>query len=92
MTGRVWLVVAAAVGAAMAMAAGGCSTTATSAAGPPNDRRVYLTCAGSCHAPEPIQDYSRAEWERILPEMIGEANLSPPEAEAVERFVFSQLR
>jgi hypothetical protein len=53
--------------------------------------RLYLTCSGSCHSPEPVRKFPRHEWEKILPEMIEEARLDGPEAEVLRAYVFSHF-
>ncbi len=51
-------------------------------------RRIYLTCAGSCHSPEPVLKYSRAEWfGKHIPEMSREARLRPEQIAALEAYV-----
>ena len=55
-------------------------------------RRLYLTCSGSCHSPEPVRKFPLHEWERILPEMSKEARLSGPESEVLRRYVLSHFQ
>lgn len=51
-------------------------------------RRLYMTCAGSCHAPEPVLKYTRAEWlTTIVPEMSQEAKLSPQQVAALSAYL-----
>ena len=51
-------------------------------------RRIYLTCAGSCHSPEPVLKYSRAEWfGKHIPEMSQEARLRPEQTAALEAYI-----
>jgi cytochrome c5 len=50
-------------------------------------RRIYLTKCTRCHAPEPVLKYTRSEWDRIMPDMIGDTRLSAVDAEAVTRYV-----
>jgi hypothetical protein len=59
---------------------------------PSNDgRRLYLTCSGSCHSPEPIRKYSKTEWEKIFPEMVEEANLAASKVEVLRSYIFGEL-
>lgn len=53
--------------------------------------RLYLTCAGSCHRPEPVKNYPASEWARILPEMAQEARLSPEKTEALRLWIDRQI-
>jgi hypothetical protein len=70
----------------------GCvSTDAPSSSDSSGGRRLYLTCSGSCHSPEPVREFSRDEWERILPEMNEEAKLTAPEAALVRAYVMSHF-
>ena len=51
-------------------------------------RRLYMTCAGSCHAPEPVLKYTRSEWlTKIVPEMSQEAKLSPDQVAALTEYL-----
>lgn len=87
--------VLAALGVAAALL-GGCATSgggsAASASGDaPDGRRLYLTCSGSCHSPEPVRDYSREEWLTILPDMIGEAKMPPDKARVLTDYVMGHF-
>src|SRR5262245_58713253 len=75
----------------------GCAAT-SELAPPPQDanatpeavegRRVYLTCSGSCHSPEPVGKYTRAEWlQKLVPEMSVEAKLTPARRSALEAYI-----
>lgn len=89
--------VAAVAAAAASLLAGGCATTGDLAPlpsapspglGVSEGRRVYLTCAGSCHSPEPVLKYSRAEWlGKHIPEMSQEAKLRPDQVAALESYI-----
>ena len=68
-----------------------CATPDAGTPGATAGHRLYLTCAGSCHSPEPVRNYSTAQWEEILPEMMAEAKLTPPEAQELKNYVFGQL-
>ncbi|MFT4549070.1 MAG: mono/diheme cytochrome c family protein [Verrucomicrobiales bacterium] len=52
-------------------------------------KRLYLTRCTSCHAPEPVADYSRSEWREIIPEMAIESKLSAAQERAVLQYVLS---
>lgn len=82
---------------AAALLTAACVTTeelAPVASGTPGDpaltegRRIYLTCAGSCHSPEPLLKYTRDEWlGKHVPEMSVEAKLSPAQRAALEAYI-----
>lgn len=90
-------VVAAVAAAGAALFAGGCATTSDLAPLPSaqasnsavlEGRRIYLTCAGSCHSPEPVLKYSQAEWiGKHIPEMAPEAKLRPDQIAALESYI-----
>ena len=67
------------------------STGGTESADSHPGRGLYLTCSGSCHSPEPVRNFRRDEWERILPEMSREAKLGEPEAALVRSYVLSHF-
>lgn len=91
------LCVAAIAAAVAALFAGGCATTDDLAPLPSasasnstvlEGRRIYLTCAGSCHSPEPVRKYSQAEWiGKHIPEMAPEAKLRPDQIAALESYL-----
>lgn len=54
-------------------------------------RRVYLTRCSSCHRALPVHDYTKQQWEDVLPEMIREAHLNAAEASAVQRYIRDTL-
>lgn len=91
------LLVAAVAAAVAALLAGGCATTSDLApltgapaagSGVLEGRRIYLTCAGSCHAPEPVLKYSRAEWfGKHIPEMSQKAKLRSDQIAALESYI-----
>ena len=87
--------VAAAAGFAVAVAvlAPSCATTSGPSAGGGvvDARRLYLTCAGSCHRAEPVKNYTAAEWATILPDMAEEARLDPAETEVLRRWIAQEL-
>lgn len=74
---------------AVALAMVGCVSTETLV--PPVDparanasvltegRRIYLRRCTACHAPEPVNGYSFAEWRQEVGEMRGDAKLKSGE-------------
>ena len=54
-------------------------------------RRLYYGRCTACHAPEPVTDYSRAEWPGIIAEMGAEANLTALQRRAVMAYVSSKF-
>ena len=56
-------------------------------------RELYITACATCHAPEPVVDYSEAEWVgKILPEMCRLTKLNGHDSEAVHAYVLAVLR
>ena len=80
-----------ALGAVLAVGAASCVSPGPGRSATPDGRRLYLTCSGSCHTPEPINDYSRAQWEEIIPDMSREARLSPEKEALLRAYVFAQI-
>ncbi len=91
-------VLAAAVAAAVtSLFSVGCASTEDLAPLPPapsagqstlEGRKIYITCAGACHSPEPVLKYPRAEWlAKIVPEMSHEAKLRPDQIAALESYI-----
>ncbi|MBL9142359.1 MAG: hypothetical protein JNM99_01645 [Verrucomicrobiaceae bacterium] len=75
-----------------------CATTDINAIAPPvadgssqlaRGRIIYVTKCAKCHAPEPVHNYTRAEWQQIMPEMVEETHLNPSDAAAVTAYVES---
>lgn len=54
-------------------------------------RITYITKCAKCHQPEPVLKYSRAEWDRILEEMIPETNLAQEEISPLRSYIFAVL-
>jgi len=54
-------------------------------------RQVYLTCAASCHSPEPIRKYAREKWPGIIMEMSEQAELSALETERLRAYIEAVL-
>lgn len=55
-------------------------------------RDIYVTRCAKCHAPEPVTNYTAAEWTSILADMAEETNLSEQETAAVRDYVFAVLK
>jgi cytochrome c len=55
-------------------------------------RHIYLNGCIKCHAPEPIDRYSVAQWEKILPDMAIETKLTDAEAADVRAYVLAAHR
>jgi len=75
-----------------------CATTDINVIAPPvadgssqlaRGRIIYVTKCAKCHAPEPVQNYTAAEWHTIMPEMVEETHLNPADAAAVMAYVES---
>lgn len=75
-----------------------CATTDINVIAPPvadgsaqlaRGRIIYVTKCAKCHAPEPVHNYTRAEWQQIMPEMVEETHLNPSDAAAVTAYVES---
>ncbi len=52
-------------------------------------REIYLDDCTRCHKAEPVTDYTRAQWQKIMPEMIEETKLGPADADAVTAYVMA---
>jgi mono/diheme cytochrome c family protein len=62
------------------------------AAGAPADRlergrKIYLKQCITCHTVQPVDGWTIAEWEKILPEMNEEAHLKPAESEDLWTYI-----
>lgn len=75
-----------------------CATTDINVIAPPvaggssqlaRGRIIYVTKCAKCHAPEPVQNYTKAEWHQIMPEMVEETHLNATDAAAVMAYVES---
>ena len=75
-----------------------CATTDINVIAPPvangssqlaRGRIIYVTKCAKCHAPEPVQNYTRTEWHQIMPEMVEETHLNATDAAAVMAYVES---
>lgn len=77
-----------AAAAAAGLAAAGCETVPSSVA-PPGapaggadlalGHRLYYGRCAACHAPEPIDAYTRSEWREMVAHMRKRAKLTPAE-------------
>ena len=50
-------------------------------------RQLYVTKCAKCHTPEPVKKYSRAEWHKIMPEMVEETNLNAADTAALQAYI-----
>jgi trimethylamine-N-oxide reductase (cytochrome c) len=54
-------------------------------------RKLYYGRCTACHAPEPVKDYTRAEWATIIPDMADESNLKASQTAALRAYIESRL-
>ncbi len=66
----------------------GATASATGAAAP-DGRKLYYGRCTSCHAADPISDYSRSEWHGIIAEMAPKAKLSGAERSALTAYIMA---
>ena len=52
-------------------------------------RAIYLDQCIKCHTVEPVNKYSLAHWDEILPEMSDEAKLSPQQRTDVKAYILA---
>ncbi len=52
-------------------------------------RQVYLNRCASCHSLEAVDDYTPAEWAKLLPEMNRKSKLNPLQAEQLHQYLLS---
>ncbi len=55
----------------------------------PDGRKIYYGRCTSCHAADPVSNFSRSEWHRIIAEMAPKAKLSGAERSAVMSYVLA---
>jgi len=55
--------------------------------GPDGDRRFYEARCGVCHVPRPREEFSVAEWPRILDVMAPRAGLTGTQRERVSAYL-----
>jgi cytochrome c5 len=53
--------------------------------------KVYVTNCSGCHYLHLPNTRSRSEWEALLPEMLGKAQLDSAEKAHVRNYIFSKL-
>lgn len=73
--------------AALVAAAGLAACATTSFDGPGGDARFYEARCGACHVAFPREQFTAAEWPRILDSMAPRAGLTRPQRERVLRFL-----
>ncbi len=74
---------------------GGAEAAAAKAAslGRPGDsqiiegHRLYVGRCTACHSPEPVLDYTLAEWRELMPEMADESKMNAAQERAVMAYV-----
>ncbi len=54
-------------------------------------RKIYLGRCTACHSPEPVRDYTLAEWRELLPDMSADANLSIVQEEHLMAYIESHF-
>ncbi len=54
-------------------------------------RKIYLGRCTACHSPEPVLDYTLAEWRDLLPEMSADAKLNVTQEEHLMAFIESHF-
>ena len=57
-----------------------------------NGRTIYIDNCARCHRPEAVTRYTETQWQKILPWMSDQAQLSPEDAAAVKAYVLITLR
>ena len=57
-----------------------------------NGRMIYIDNCARCHRPEAVTRYTETQWQKILPWMSDQAQLSPEDAAAVKAYVLITLR
>lgn len=55
----------------------------------PDGRKIYYGRCTSCHAADPVGDYTRSEWHGIMAEMAPKAKLTGAERSAVTAYVMA---
>ena len=55
--------------------------------GPDGDRRFYEARCGVCHVPRPREDFTAAEWPRILDVMAPRAGLTGTQRDRVSAYL-----
>ena len=54
-------------------------------------RKIYYGRCTACHNPEPVNYYTLAEWDALLPEMSEDAKLDAQQQKALRAFIVSEL-
>lgn len=54
-------------------------------------RKIYYGRCTACHNPEPVNYYTLAEWDALLPEMSEDAKLDLQQQKALRAFIVSEL-
>jgi cytochrome c5 len=59
----------------------------TAGSAEPDGRKIYFGRCTSCHAADPVSDYTRSEWHGIIAEMAPKAKLSGAERSALTAYI-----
>ena len=54
-------------------------------------RKIYYGRCTACHNPEPVDYFTLAEWDALLPEMGEDAKLDAQQQKALRAFIVSEL-
>jgi len=52
-------------------------------------RAIYLSKCVKCHTVEPIDRYSIAKWQKVLPDMSEESKLTPPQRDELWAYILA---
>lgn len=78
----------------LALAVAGCQTSGGMSSSRDGElapgREIYFGKCIKCHLPEPVQNYSAAQWREIVRDMAPEAKLTPAEEAALLHYVVSE--
>ena len=55
-------------------------------------RKIYYGRCTACHQPEPVEYYTLAEWDALLPEMSEDAKLNAQQQQALRAFIVAELK
>lgn len=61
----------------------------TAGSAEPDGRKIYFGRCTSCHAADPVSDYTRSEWHGIIAEMAPKAKLSGAERSALTAYIMA---
>lgn len=55
-------------------------------------QEIYYGRCTACHNPEPVDYFTLAEWDVLLPEMSEDAKLNAQQQKALRAFIVSELK